>query len=98
MKTMILGLLFVMSLALTVPAGAHTDEYFESVQAPHGGQLRMTGPYHMELLAKDGAVPVVVARQQLALAGLGDEVQAMQVPRDLGPVDVGPQAVVLRTG
>ena len=60
MKTMILGLLFVMSLALTVPAGAHTDEYFESVQAPHGGQLRMTGPYHMELLAKDGELTVYV--------------------------------------
>ncbi len=60
MKTLILGALFVMILALPFPVGAHTDEYFESVQAPHGGQLRMTGPYHMELLAKDGELTVYV--------------------------------------
>jgi len=60
MKMMLFGVLFVAILALTVPADAHTDEYFESVQAPHGGQLRMTGPYHMELLAKDGELTVYV--------------------------------------
>lgn len=60
MTTMILGVLSVMILALPLSAGAHTDEYFESVQAPHGGQLRMTGPYHMELLAKDGELTVYV--------------------------------------
>lgn len=60
MKIMLFGVLFVAILALTVPADAHTDEYFESVQAPHGGQLRMTGPYHMELLAKDGELTVYV--------------------------------------
>jgi len=60
MKTMMFGVLSVMILALALSAGAHTDEYFESVQAPHGGQLRMTGPYHMELLAKDGELTVYV--------------------------------------
>lgn len=47
-------------LASTSPAWAHTDEYFESVEAPHGGQLRMTGPYHMELVAKSGELMVYV--------------------------------------
>lgn len=47
-------------LASALPAGAHTDEYFESVKAPHGGQLRMTGPYHMELVAKGGNLTVYV--------------------------------------
>ena len=60
MTTMILGVLSVMILALPLSVGAHTDEYFESVQAPHGGQLRMTGPYHMELLARDGELTVYV--------------------------------------
>lgn len=60
MKTMMLGVLSAVILALPLSAGAHTDEYFESVQAPHGGQLRMTGPYHMELLAKDGELTVYV--------------------------------------
>jgi hypothetical protein len=47
-------------LISTLPAWAHTDEYFEFVQAPHGGQLRMTGPYHMELVAKSGELTVYV--------------------------------------
>ena len=47
-------------LASAGSAWAHTDEYFESVQAPHGGQLRMTGPYHMELVAKSGELTVYV--------------------------------------
>lgn len=47
-------------LASASPAWAHTDEYFESVEAPHGGQLRMTGPYHMELVAKSGELMVYV--------------------------------------
>jgi hypothetical protein len=58
-KTMA-GAVFGMTLALSLPAGAHTDEYFESVEAPHGGQLRMTGPFHMELVAKDGNLTVYV--------------------------------------
>lgn|SRR5512139_2198042 len=58
-KTMA-GVVFGMTLTLSLPAGAHTDEYFESVEAPHGGQLRMTGPFHMELVAKDGDLTVYV--------------------------------------
>lgn len=52
----------VLSVLLTsaLPTWAHTDEYFEFVQAPHGGQLRMTGPYHMELVAKRGELTVYV--------------------------------------
>ncbi len=47
-------------LALSSPAGAHTDEFFESVEAPHGGQLRMTGPFHMELVATDEDLTVYI--------------------------------------
>jgi hypothetical protein len=36
-------------------ASAHNDAYLDTVTTPNGGQLRMAGPYHFELvLAKDG--------------------------------------------
>lgn len=60
MNNTIAGLVLTVTLALSIPAGAHTDEYFESVEAPHGGQLRMTGPFHLELVTKDGELTVYV--------------------------------------
>jgi hypothetical protein len=60
MSHTIAALVVGFTLASAYPAGAHTDEYFESVEAPHGGQLRMTGPFHMELVAQDGALTVYV--------------------------------------
>jgi len=60
MNNAIVGLVLTTTLAFSVPAGAHTDEYFESVEAPHGGQLRMTGPFHLELVTKDGELTVYV--------------------------------------
>ncbi len=46
---------------------AHTDEYLDTQTAPHGGQLRMAGIYHFELVvakdnkqAKDNPVAVYV--------------------------------------
>jgi hypothetical protein len=36
-------------------ASAHDNAYLDTVTTPNGGQLRMAGPYHFELvLAKDG--------------------------------------------
>jgi hypothetical protein len=32
-------------------ARAHSDEYFVTHPTPHGGQIRMAGPFHLELLA-----------------------------------------------
>jgi len=44
------------ALILAGAAFAHTDEYLDTVQAPNGGQLRMAGPYHYELVVRaDGA-------------------------------------------
>lgn len=60
MNKLVSCLVFSTLLATSSPAWAHTDEYFESVNAPHGGQLRMTGPYHMELVVKDNALTVYV--------------------------------------
>ncbi len=60
MNNTIAVLVFGVALTFSFPAHAHTDEFFESVEAPHGGQLRMTGPFHMELVAKDGDLTVYV--------------------------------------
>lgn len=44
----------VPALLLAAAASAHTDEYLATVKAPNGGQLRMAGVYHLELVvAKD---------------------------------------------
>lgn len=60
MNKTLAGVVFGIALTLPPSAGAHTDEFFESVEAPHGGQLRMTGPFHMELVAQDGDLTVYV--------------------------------------
>jgi hypothetical protein len=48
-------------------AQAHDDAYLDTVAAPHGGQLRMSGAVHFELVlakdspsAKDNAIAVYV--------------------------------------
>lgn len=47
-------------LCLSVGAYAHNDEWFDSHPSPHGGQVRMSGPYHLELVAEPGATAVYV--------------------------------------
>ncbi len=43
-------------LLATAQVQAHTEEYFDSIEGPNGGQLRMAGAYHFELvLVKDSA-------------------------------------------
>ncbi|SHM14781.1 hypothetical protein SAMN05216428_11547 [Nitrosospira sp. Nsp11] len=46
--------------SMSLCAGAHNEEYFDSKQSPHGGQMRMAGPYHLELIAKDKEIVVYV--------------------------------------
>lgn len=50
---LIATLLLGASLTLSLPTWAHTNDYLDTLAAPHGGQLRMAGPYHLELVAKD---------------------------------------------
>lgn len=47
-------------LTLTGSVWAHSDEHLDGVAAPHGGQLRMAGPYHFELVAKDNELRLYV--------------------------------------
>lgn len=40
------------SIGFSGAAAAHADEYLDTVKAPNGGQLRMAGAYHYELVIK----------------------------------------------
>lgn len=50
--------LLAVSLIFSQGALAHTDEYLDTQAAPHGGQLRMAGMYHYELVVKANEVMV----------------------------------------
>ena len=44
--------------SMSLLASAHTEEFFDSRPSPHGGQMRMTGPYHLELVSRDNELLV----------------------------------------
>ncbi|TFH08778.1 MAG: hypothetical protein E4H07_07215, partial [Nitrosomonadales bacterium] len=52
--------LTVIALIFSTPVWSHTDDYFDSVDAPHGGQMRMAGPYHLEIVTKDKEIALYV--------------------------------------
>lgn len=54
-------LLLALGLALGAGAGAHSDEHLAAVAAPHGGQLRMAGTLHLELVLEPGSVKVYLS-------------------------------------
>ncbi len=60
MNKLMATFLAVVGLILSPPAWSHTDEYFDSVNAPHGGQVRMAGPYHLEVVAKNKEIVLYV--------------------------------------
>lgn len=49
------------TLLVAVPAQAHKAKHDEAVKALHGGQSLAAGPYHLELVAKDGELILYVA-------------------------------------
>lgn len=48
-KLLLKSALIAGACLLLNPAFAHSDDYLNTVKAPHGGQLRMAGVYHFEL-------------------------------------------------
>lgn len=54
MNISILGAVLTAGLIMCQPVWAHTDESLDAVPSPHGGQVRAAGPYHLELVVKDG--------------------------------------------
>jgi hypothetical protein len=62
MRKIRLAVLLATALLTAMLAGAraHTDEYFDKMKTPHGGQVRMAGPYHLELVVGRGEVTLHV--------------------------------------
>jgi len=60
MKRTISAAVLLVPLLICQPLWAHTDESTDAMPSPHGGQIRGTGPYHLELVAKDGELLLYV--------------------------------------
>jgi hypothetical protein len=54
MNKSIIAAVLAAPLIMFQPVWAHTDEQLDTMSSPHGGQVRAAGPYHLELIAKDG--------------------------------------------
>jgi hypothetical protein len=54
MKVSIIAAVLAAPLMILQPVWAHTNESLDAMQAPHGGQVRAAGPYHLELVVKEG--------------------------------------------
>lgn len=59
-RLIITSVLLSAMVMMSHPAWAHTDDYLATTEALHGGQLRATGPFHLELVAKDGELTLYV--------------------------------------
>jgi hypothetical protein len=60
MKRSIIVAVLAAPLMFFQPVWAHTDASLDAMPSPHGGQVRAAGPYHLELVAKDGELVVHV--------------------------------------
>ena len=56
MSKLIVAVVLSVPLMMFQPVWAHTDESLDAMSSPYGGQVRAAGPYHLELIAKDGAL------------------------------------------
>lgn len=54
MNASIIVAVLAATLIISQPGWAHTDEQLDTMSSPHGGQVRAAGPYHLELVARDG--------------------------------------------
>jgi hypothetical protein len=54
MNKLVIAAVLAAPLIIFQPVWAHTDESLDAMPSPHGGQVRAAGPYHLELVAKDG--------------------------------------------
>ena len=61
MKQLLSTVALCTTLLVAVPVGAHSAKHAEPVKALHGGQSLAAGPYHLELVAKDGELLLYVA-------------------------------------
>lgn len=55
---LITSLLTAAALAFAGLTFAHSDEYLDTITTPHGGQMRMAGMHHFELVVEQGTLTV----------------------------------------
>lgn len=68
---------------------AHGDAAMAAMKAPHGGQLKMAGPYHLELVAQPGELRVYVTDH-------GDKKQATSGGKGSATVLTGKKKTVVK--
>ncbi len=61
MKKSIAVMLVGVGMALSLSSWGHSDDYLDTLTTSHGGQLRMAGPYHLELVTKDKELVIYVS-------------------------------------
>ncbi len=94
MKKIFCTCMMGITLLLSTAVLAHSDEYLDSLNAPHGGQIRMSGGYHFELVASHDAVKVYVTDH----AGTPIEVKSARGDIKILGADGAEKIVVLNPG
>lgn len=59
-RLVVTSVLLSMMLMMSHFALAHTEGHLATLTPPHGGQLRASGPFHLELVAKDGELTLYI--------------------------------------
>jgi hypothetical protein len=62
----------LLASTLAAPALAHDDATLDKMKTPHGGQMRMAGAYHFELLLNPAATPDKDSPVTVYLSNHGD--------------------------
>lgn len=84
--------LLAATLTFAGQALAHSDEYLDTIVTPHGGQMRMAGIHHYELVVKAGAISVYLtdhADQPVATTGASGSATVL-VGRNRSNIDLKP--------
>jgi hypothetical protein len=60
MHKLLATVLIVTGLAVPLSVAAHSEQHFDTINTPHGGLMRMAGPYHLELVPKDNELVLYI--------------------------------------
>jgi hypothetical protein len=60
MHKLLATVLIVTALAVPLSVAAHSEQHFDTINTPHGGLMRMAGPYHLELVTKDNELVLYI--------------------------------------
>lgn len=59
-RLIVISVLLCTMVIMSHFALAHTEGHLATLTPPHGGQLRASGPFHLELVAKDGELTLYI--------------------------------------